>query len=77
MDNRLFNLYRIPDSILPQDIYIQDLSEQCACLEHRIRDLIDNYPDEQRQLIERYIDIRDELEFQSVKLAIKLGKLQI
>ena len=76
MDNRLCDLYQIPDNIIPQDIYMQDLSEHCAHLEERVRDIIGTLPDTQRQLIEAYIEMRDELEFQSVKLAIKYGKLQ-
>ena len=37
MDGRLKDLYTIPEHVLPQDIYLQDLSEQCARLEEQVR----------------------------------------
>ena len=74
MENRLKDLYTIPDHVVPQDIYLLDLSEQCAVLEERVRALARTLPTEQRCTIEAFLDIRDELEFQSVKIAMKFGK---
>ena len=74
MDSRLKNLYTIPEQVVEQDIYLLDLSEQCAVLEERVRALACTLPPEQRALLEDFLNVRDELEFQSVKTAMKFGK---
>lgn len=74
MDNRLYDLYCIPENVLPQDLHILDLREHCVHLDERVRELMAGLPEEQRQLLESYMDTRDELEFQSVKMALRLGK---
>ena len=74
MDSRLNDLYMIPKTVVEQDIYLLDLSEQCAVLEERVRTLARTLPPEQRNVIEAFLDIRDELEFQSVKVAMRYGK---
>ena len=74
MENRLKDLYTIPDHVVPQDIYLLDLSEQCARLEERVRAVAWDLPWDQRQIIEDYIASRDELEYQSVKAAMQFGK---
>ena len=74
MDERLTDLYEIPEYILPQDIYLLDLSEQCARLEEQVRAIAGRLPRKERKIMEAYLDIRDELEFQSVKVAMQFGK---
>ena len=74
MDDRLKDLYTIPSHVVEQDIYLLDLSEQCAVLEERLRGVACGLLGNQRQIIEAYIEIRDELEFQSVKAAMRFGK---
>ena len=74
MDERLADLYQIPEHVLPQDIYLQDLSEQCSRLEEQVRAIVSRLPRKQQQIMEAYLDIRDELEFQSVKVAMRFGK---
>lgn len=74
MDERLNDLYDAPGQYLPQDVYLQDLAEQCACLEVRIRALAEQLSDDDRLLLESYIDMRDELEYQSVKTALRFSK---
>lgn len=74
MDDRLAELYRIPEHVLPQDLYLMDLSEHCARLEERVLDIVSRLPRKQRETVEAYLQIRDELEFQSVKVAMQFGK---
>ena len=74
MDDRLHDLYTIPESVVPQDIYLLDLSEQCARLEMQVRSIAQTLPTKQRATIEAFLDARDELEFQSVKIAMQYGK---
>ena len=53
---------------------IFDLSEQCARLEEQVRTIASLLPPKEQQIIEAFLDIRDELEFQSVKVAMQFGK---
>ena len=74
MDGRLKDLYTIPEHVLPQELYLVDLSEQCARMEERVRNIASRLPPKEKQIIEAFLDIRDELEFQSVKVAMQFGK---
>ena len=51
-----------------------DLAEECAHMEARVRVLMDRLPASDRELLESYLDIRNELEFQSVKTALRFSK---
>lgn len=74
MEERLKELYRIPEKVLPQDSYLQDLAEQCANLEARVLDMMENLSTHDRQVLESYLDMRDELEYQTVKTALRFSK---
>ena len=74
MDERLYDLYRISQNSLPQDIYLMDLAEECAHMEERVRAMMVGLQARDRELMESYLDIRDELEFQSVKTALRFSK---
>ena len=74
MDDRLKDFYTIPERVVHQDIYLQDLSEQCAVMEERVRTIAQGLPERQRMIIEDFLNIRDELEFQTVKVAMQYGK---
>ena len=74
MDERLNDLYHIPQQSLPQDIYLMDLAAECAHMEERVRAFMDRLPAPDRELLKSYLDIRDELEFQSVKTALRFSK---
>lgn len=76
MNPYLDDLYHLPQSILPQDVYLIDLREQCAHTEERLRKIAEKLPDSYHKVIEAYIDIRDKLELQSVKAALGFGKKQ-
>ena len=74
MDDRLKDLYTIPSHVVEQDIYLLDLSEQCSVLEERVRAIAQTLPLKQREMIEDFLKTRNELEFQSVKVAMQFGK---
>ena len=74
MDQRLEYLYQVPDISDFEDICLQTLRESSASLESQLRELIDRLPEHDRQIIVAYLDIRDELEFQTVKTALRYGK---
>lgn len=74
MEERLQDLYRIGKDISPQDAYLLDLADQCAHLEMRVRDIAENLPIFDRQVLESYLDMRNELEYQAVKTALRFSK---
>ncbi len=74
MDPRLSDLYRLPQDLTEQDIYLMDLASHCAYLETQVRAIVDSLPPNEQAILESYLDARDELEFQSVKRALKIGK---
>ncbi len=74
MDPRLSDLYKLPQDLAEQDIYLQDLAAHCAHLENRVLGILDSLCPDDRAVIEDYIEARNELEYQSVKRALKIGK---
>lgn len=72
MDERLRNLFCVPDRGAWENVYLLDLRTHCGALEERVRNL--PLSPEDRQTLEAYIDVRNELEFESVKLALRWGK---
>ena len=77
MEIRLADLYPLADQELHGQIYLQDLSEQCANLEGKVIGIMDRLSSYDRQILETYIDLRNELEYQSVRIAIKLADRRI
>lgn len=76
MESRLNDLYNLPELEKEQEIYLLDLSEQCAHLEEKLRLWMETLPQKQKLLLESYIVLRDELEFQSVKRVLKIKKVK-
>ena len=74
MNDQLKDLYRIPPQSLPQDIYLMDMAEECAHMEERVKEMMQRLSASDRELLKSYLDIRDELEFQSVKIALRFSK---
>ncbi len=70
MNAKLQDLYALP----PIEAYLLDLVEESGRLETRLLEIAEELPEEQRQVVESYIEVRDELEFQSVKRALKFGR---
>lgn len=74
MDDRIQALYSVPNSADYTDTRLQPLLENCSLLETRLREIAERLPDHDRQIIEAYLDIRDELEFETIKTALRWGK---
>ncbi len=70
MKDRLQDLYDLP----PKDLYLLDLVDQRACLEAQVLEIAEELPMEKKAILEAYIEVQNELEFQSVKRALKFGK---
>ncbi|MBE6923961.1 MAG: hypothetical protein E7466_01810 [Ruminococcaceae bacterium] len=75
MDNRLERLYHLPDIAQLEDVHLETLREHCAVLEERMSEIIGKLSLDEQQIIEAYLDIRNELKYQSVKTALKWGKI--
>ena len=76
VDKRLSDLYDLPNYYGEQNIYLLELREECGRLEYQLLDAAEDLPQHLKTLIEGYIATRDELEFQSVKVALRFGKRQ-
>lgn len=74
MTDEVRNLFAMPESVLPQDIYLMDLLNQCSAMESRVLMIAGKLSDEERQIIELYIDLRNEVELYSMRQAMRYGK---
>ena len=74
MEEKIKDLYRLPDIDKYEDIHLLTLSENCAMLEDQVRKLIQTLPEQNRLLIEDYIRTRDDLELETFKTALRWGK---
>ena len=74
MEARIADLYQLPDITQYQDVDVLILRESCAVLEEKVQNIADCLSNHDRQIIEAYIDIRNELEFETVKTALRWGK---
>ena len=74
MDERLLDLYRLPNIADYEDVYLLTLRENCAVLEDQVRDVLSRVSDHDRYILQAYIDMRNELEFETVKTALRWGK---
>lgn len=74
MEDRIVDLYRVPNVEEYEDMHLMTLREQCLALEEKLERVKECMPLSDRQVLESYLDMRNELEFQSVKAALRWGK---
>lgn len=74
MDDRLRELYRVPNRKEYENLHLETLRENCAVLEERVLAIARILPEQKRQVIEEYIHSRDDLEVETVKMALRWGK---
>ena len=75
MVEEVSNLYRLPNVEDYEDLNLLPLSEKCAALEERVQAISKDLPEEDRQIIHAYISARDDLEVETVKTALRWGKM--
>ncbi len=73
MDDRLKDLYQMPEDVMPRQAYIEELRYQCEWLEQEITNA--PLPPPVSAALESYIYARDELEFQLVKRALGFAQM--
>lgn len=74
VDDRIIDLYKLPDIGEYEDIHLLTLREQCEVLEQQLRQMLPDLPERYQQKMTSYLDLRDELEVQTVKAALRWGK---
>ncbi|MBQ8768482.1 MAG: hypothetical protein IJZ15_02375 [Oscillospiraceae bacterium] len=74
MNKTVRDLYNVPNINEYQDLNLLELSECCASLESQVLVIARSLPLKERQIIEAYISTRDDLEFETVKTALRWGK---
>ena len=74
MDDRLRELYRVPNRKEYENLHLETLRENCAVLEERGLAIARILPEQKLQVIEEYIHSRDDLEVETVKMALRWGK---
>lgn len=74
MENKISDLYRLPNIAEYEDIHLLTLSESCAVLEEQVYAIAQVLPERKRQVIEAYINARNDLEVETFKTALRWGK---
>lgn len=74
MEDRITDLYRLPNITEYEDVHLLTLVDNCAVLEAQVCAIAQTLPDEKRQVIEDYISTRNDLEVETVKVALRWGK---
>ncbi len=74
MDDRINDLYKLPNIAQYEDVHLLTLRENCAVLEEQVYDILSRMSDYDQIILKDYIDSRDELEFETVKTALRWGK---
>ena len=74
MQYRMHDLYNGADIARFEDISLIALAEECAILEDRVYQIINRLSYEDQQVLKDYIDRRNDLEYESVKVALRWKK---
>ena len=74
MDAHITDLYKLPNIAQFEDLDLLTLSESCAILEEQVYQIARALPDGKRQVIEAYISMRNDLEVETFKTALRWGK---
>lgn len=75
MKERLYDFYHALDMQECEDIHVLTLREQCDTLEYQIVNIMGRLSEHDRYIMEAYIDLRNDLEFESIKTAFRLGRM--
>ena len=74
MEEQLKDLYLLPDIDKYEDVHLLTLSGECAVLEEKVYALASRLPENQRYTIEAYISLRNDLELETYKAAMRWAK---
>jgi hypothetical protein len=77
VNDQITELYKLPDIDQYEDLHLLTLSESCKKLEEQVYRIAQRLPENQRQAIASYISLRDDLEVETIKTALRWGKRHI
>ena len=75
MERYLKDLCHAADIDNVTDFDLLTLAEECAILEERVYEMLDRLSPRDQALIKDYIDTRNDLECESLKAALRLGRM--
>lgn len=74
MEDILQDFYNLPNIEKYESICLQTLSEQCNAYEEKVCAIMSHLSDQDRQILQIYIDLRNDLEIETFKTALRRGK---
>ncbi len=74
MDQEILEFYRLPNISECEDFSLLTLSENCAALEEKVLKMAKALSEEDYLLLEEYILMRNDLEVETFKVALRWGK---
>lgn len=74
MNKGIADIYRLPNIEEYEDVHLLTLSEYCASLEEQVYAIAQALPEQEQQTIQAYMDARNDLELETVRVALRWGK---
>ena len=74
MENGIMDLYCLPDIQDYEDVDLLALRKACTEMEEKIESVMKQIPEKDVQLLRCYMKMRDRLEYETVKTALRWGK---
>ncbi len=75
MNEMLEDFYRLPNIAKYENFCLQALSEQCNAYEEKVYALLPRLSQQDREVLETYILLRNDLEVETFKTALQWGKM--
>ena len=75
MDTILEDFYKLPGIEKYENLCLQGLSEQCSAYEEKVYAMLPHLSQQDREILEIYIALRNDLEIETFKTALRWGKI--
>lgn len=75
MNEMLEDFYRLPNIAKCEDFCLQALSEQCNAYEEKVYRIMSRLNEADKEILQTYIDLRNDLETETFKVALRWGKI--
>lgn len=75
VNNQLEDFYKLPNIREYEDLCLQSLSEQCAAYEEKVYGMMSRLSQRDKEVLETYITLRNDLEAETFKVALRWGKM--
>ena len=74
MNDMLEDFYKLPNIEKYENICLQALSEQCSAYEEKVYRIMSKLNQADKEILQTYIDLRNDLETETFKVALRCGK---